>query len=88
MQTGTQTTVTTGTNETEYDLTETQTGTQGNVMGGSDTETRNYRLTRSGNIGVTTSQQMIESERLLWVWNFFRDVVFRDVDRVLTISIY
>ena len=87
-QTGTQTIVTTGTNETEYDITETQTGTQGNVSGGSDTETRNYRLTRSGNIGVTTSQQMLESERLLWVWNFFRDVVFPDVDKVLTINIY
>ena len=44
-------------------------------------------LTRSGNIGVTTSQQMIESERQLWLWKYF-DVVFKDVDSLLTIAIY
>lgn len=44
-------------------------------------------LTRSGNIGVTTSQQMLESERELWVWKFF-DQVFRDVDEILTLPIY
>lgn len=44
-------------------------------------------LTRSGNIGVTTSQQMIESERNLWMWNFF-DVVFSDIDKVLTLGVY
>lgn len=55
---------------------------------GSDTETRNYELRRSGNIGVTTSQQMIQSERDLWVWNYFTDVVFPDLDRILTIQIY
>lgn len=44
-------------------------------------------LTRSGNIGVTTSQQMIESERNLWMWNFF-DTVFADIDKVLTLGIY
>ena len=73
---------TTGTN------TDTHTGTQGYVNGGRDTETRNYELTRSGNIGVTTSQQMIESERRLRMWNFFEMVVFPDIDRVLTIKIY
>lgn len=45
-------------------------------------------LTRSGNIGVTTSQQMIESERSLWVWNFFQNVVFKDVAKMLSLSIY
>lgn len=64
------------------------TGTQGVTDGGRDTETRNYELTRSGNIGITTSQQMIESERKLRMWNFFEMVVFPDVDRVLTIKIY
>lgn len=86
--TGTETTVKDGTNETTFDTTDTDTGTQTTLDGGSDTHTRNYTLTRSGNIGVTTSQQMIESERALWVWNFFRDVVFPDIDRVLTIQIY
>lgn len=44
-------------------------------------------LTRKGNIGVTTSQQMIESERELWNY-FFYDRVFKDIDRFLTLSIY
>lgn len=44
-------------------------------------------LKRSGNIGVTTSQQMIESERQLWLWNFFENV-FSDIDKVLVLKIY
>lgn len=51
------------------------------------TTTNNKTLTRSGNIGATTSQQMIESERELWNWYFF-DIVFRDIDKMLTLSIY
>lgn len=86
--TGTATTVKDGTNATTFNTTDTDTGTQTTLDGGSDTHTRNYTLNRSGNIGVITSQQMIESERALWVWNFFRDVVFPDIDQVLTIQIY
>lgn len=87
-ETGTDTTTKTGTNEREYDLTDADTGTQTHRDSGSDTRTRNYLLTRSGNIGVTTSQQMLESEMVLWSRNFFFDVVFPDIDRVLTIQIY
>lgn len=86
--TGTQTTRRTGSDEREYNTVDTNTGTQGTVDSGSDTHTRNYELTRAGNIGVTTSQQMIESERKLWWWNFFYNVVFPDIDRVLTLQIY
>lgn len=86
--TGTNTNTRTGTDTRTYNTTDADTGTQTDNDGGSDTRTRNYTLTRSGNIGVTTSQQMIESERALWVWNFFRNVVFPDIDRVLTIQIY
>lgn len=53
---------------------------------GGDSENRT--LTRSGNIGVTTSQQMIESERQLYVWNFFHNVVFPDLDKLLTLEVY
>ena len=53
----------------------------------SDTENLDRTLTRSGNIGVTTSQQMIQSQRDLWMWNFF-DVVFKDIDSILTLKIY
>lgn len=69
-------------------VTDAHTGTQTDRESGKDTETRNYTLDTSGNIGVTTSQQMLESEREVWKWNFFEDVVFPAVDRVLTISVY
>lgn len=52
------------------------------------TEGTDRTLTRTGNIGVTTSQQMIQSERDLYMWNFFFNVVFPNVDRVLTIATY
>lgn len=88
----------TGTNRVDTDGTEHNTGTQGTTGSntgtqtdadtGSDTSTRNYTLTRSGNIGVTTSQQMLQSERDLWMWSYFYDVIFPDVDDVLTIPVY
>lgn len=59
-------------------LSETESGTH------SDTRT----LTRSGNIGVTTSQQMIEAERELNKWNYFYNIVFPSIDKVLTICTY
>lgn len=45
-------------------------------------------LNRSGNIGVTTTQQMIEQERQVALWDYFREVVFPDLDRALTVPIY
>lgn len=42
---------------------------------------------RSGNIGVTTTQQMLSADRELWMWNFF-DQVYRDIDSVLSLPIY
>lgn len=44
-------------------------------------------LSRHGNIGVTTSQQMLNSEIELWQWNFFSGV-FKDIDTILTIQTY
>lgn len=86
--TGTQTAQKTGTDTTTYNTQDKNTGTQKTADAGSDTSTRNYLLKRSGNIGVTTSQQMIESERNLWKWVFFREVVFPDIDKVLTLAVY
>lgn len=45
-------------------------------------ETGKRTLTRSGNIGVTTSQQMEESELKLREYDFYL-VVFRDIDKIL-----
>ena len=44
-------------------------------------------LTRSGNIGTTTTQMMIESELKLREWLYFEHV-FKDIDNILTLSIY
>lgn len=49
--------------------------------------TEDRTLTRHGNIGVTTSQQMLQSEIELWQWTFFNDV-FKDIDTMLTIQTY
>lgn len=86
--TGGQTSKTNGNSRTEYDTQEKDSGTQTDVDSGNDSTTRNYNLTRSGNIGVTTSQQMIQSERELWLWEYFHNVVFPDLDKILTIPIY
>lgn len=43
--------------------------------------------TRSGNIGVTTTQQMLTAEREVWMWNFF-DQVYKDIDSVLSLPFY
>lgn len=52
-------------------------------------ETREYESEhkRSGNIGVTTSQQMIMAERDVWLYDFF-DTIFTQTDKVLTIPYY
>lgn len=47
----------------------------------------NRTLKRHGNIGVTTSQQMIESELELRK-KFFFEIVFRDIDHYLTLAVY
>lgn len=77
-------------------LSESNQGTDGNTrtnnlsegFTGTHSDTEDRTLTRSGNIGVTTSQQMLESERELWMWNFFLNVVFPDIDKILTIRVY
>ena len=50
-------------------------------------EDNKRELTRSGNIGVTTSQQMLESELQLRKYNFYEEL-FKDVNSVVTLSIY
>lgn len=59
------------------------------VKDGTHTEngSQDRTLTRHGNIGVTTSQQMLNSEIELWQWNFFNGV-FKDIDTMLTIQTY
>ena len=61
-----------------------------NKMSGSliDSETGTRGLVRSGNIGVTTSQQMLEQELALRRNNTFRKILFESVDQILTVPYY
>lgn len=70
----------TGSNTTEYnDLTDTEGGTTGTK--------HSYEKTRSGNIGVTTSQQMLQAELEIRTYDYYLSV-FEDIDKVLTIPVY
>ena len=88
-------------NTTTRDLTETETGTDTTDRTNTDTYNRSYtetgtdttagtssrKLTRTGNIGTNTFQNLLQQERNIWMYNFFEQV-FKDVDSVLTIPIY
>lgn len=80
------------TQTTTHGHTVTESGTDNLTHGESITKSESTsgtrRLTRSGNIGVTTTAQMLEQERLLWNWNFFRNVVYKDLDSLLTMQTY
>lgn len=52
-----------------------------------NTRTIDRDLTRSGNIGVTTSQMMLESELRLRAYRFFEEV-YKDVDHIVALPIY
>lgn len=49
--------------------------------------TNTNELTRRGNIGVTTSQQMLESEIKLREWNLYTQMM-KDVDSILCLRLY
>lgn len=88
-------------NTTTRDLTETETGTDTTDHTNIDTYNRSYtetgtdttagtssrKLTRTGNIGTNTFQNLLQQERNIWMYDFFEQV-FKDVDSVLTIPIY
>ena len=87
-------------NTTTRDLTETETGTDTTDHTNTDTYNRSYtetgtdttagkssrKLTRTGNIGTNTFQNLLQQERNIWMYDFFEQV-FKDVDSVLTIPI-
>ena len=88
-------------NTTTSNLSETETGTDTTDRTSTDTYNRSYtetgtdttagkssrKLTRTGNIGTNTFQNLLQQERNIWIYNFFEQV-FKDVDSVLTIPIY
>lgn len=74
-------------NEQSTTNTETRNMTDTTTHDTADTLDGERTLTRSGNIGVTTSQQMLQSEIELRKWLYFNSV-FNDIDTILTLSIY
>lgn len=91
----------TNNNTTTGDLSETETGTDTTDRTNTDTYNRSYtetgtdttagtssrKLTRTGNIGTNTFQNLLQQERNIWMYDFFEQV-FKDVDSILTIPIY
>ena len=80
---------TTQTDDTTKTDNYTTTGTESNNVDTNRTikATGTEKLTRSGNIGVTTSQQMIESEISLRKLDII-SVIYEDIDKVITIPYY
>lgn len=80
---GTTTTTDSGTDTTTRNLVDStdQTVTEDNE-GTEHEETHRY-----GNIGVTTTQKLLQEERNLWLWNFF-DEVFSDLDKELALAFH
>lgn len=83
-----------GFNSTESNPTATGTGDNHTTGTKANNETEDVKsntgtesLTRHGNIGVTTSQQMLESEIKLRQYNFIEEV-FKDIDSILCLKIY
>ena len=72
-------TTNTGTNTDTQDINTTVT-TAGN-------EITEHEITRSGNIGVTTSQQMIESERKLAMFSVV-DIFVKAIADIILIGVY
>lgn len=68
--------------------TATTSATSTNNVDGTKTTDSDKTLTRKGNIGVTTSQQMLESEVILRNKYLFQDIIFKDLDDILMLDIY
>lgn len=83
-ETGTDTMANTGTDNVEHTGYDTDADTGTDTLTHTGTET----LERSGNIGVTTSQQMLESELKLRALYNMVYIIYDDVDKVLTNPIF
>lgn len=83
----------TNSNSERTDTKQTEEGerTDSKTISGSDSsivnDTLTHNLTRTGNIGVTTSQQMIESERQVSLFDFVK-IVSHDIIKTICIALY
>ena len=75
-------------NNTNHNTTQTEGDWDDNKTNQVEEEHGTRSLTRSGNIGVTTTAQMLQGDSDFWSnWDFI-DAVFKDVDSVLALPIY
>lgn len=79
--------INTGVSTEKHSGTDKNTGTDVEALSGSDETTYNGKLVRSGNIGVTTTQQMMLQELEIRKNTYF-DEVYKDIDSLLTLSVY
>ncbi len=80
---GTTTTTLSGTDTDTRNLTDTTDETRTKDNDGTEHE----EIHRYGNIGVTTTQKLLQEERQLWLWNYF-DQIFSDLDKELALSFH
>lgn len=89
--TGKPSTKSTGSSSSTNDSSGSTSGNETVTLSGSDVDDKTGKiireLTRQGNIGVTTTQQMLESEYEFRKHVYF-DFVYETIDSVLTITIY
>lgn len=85
----TDTTDATTNNTTTRNLTGTENATETRNLTGTENSEHDYKIERkrSGNIGVTTSQQMAQSEIELRQYQFFNGV-FEDLDSIITLYVW
>jgi len=63
------------------------TGKEENSASHSDVVTYNSTIRTHGNIGVTTTDQMLRGFVAFWQWNFF-NMVFDDIDKLFALEVY
>lgn len=80
---GTTTTTLSGTDTDTRNLTDTTDETRTKDNDGTEHE----EIHRYGNIGVTTTQKLLQEERQLWLWNYF-DQIFSDIDKELALAFH
>lgn len=80
---GTTTTTLSGTDTDTRNLTD----TTDEIRTKDNDGTEHEEIHRYGNIGVTTTQKLLQEERQLWLWNYF-DQIFSDLDKELALAFH
>lgn len=74
-----------GTNSTNGLIDET---TYGRGRQGADSALDNLTTTKDGNLGIMPVADLLQKDFELWQWNFYKNVLFKALDSLLTIPLY